>query len=79
MFKIFFILLCIAFYYFSTITYTTSDTAYKKEDNVWSFTKVETKDIQDKYYFEYFITYGKVVSEKSNSKASTITFSYAKK
>lgn len=81
MFKVLFVLILIAFYFFSTITYTSSNQEiYAKVNNSWKFNQVNTEQkVKDHYWFNYFISGGFVPQNGDVTKSSIIEFSYLKK
>lgn len=79
MFKILMIVVCVAIYYFSTITYTTTGGAesHSKAANTWNFVQVDAdKDkVTDHFWFNFFVSAGVNAEDKPNK----LEFSYIRK
>lgn len=71
MFKIFFIALLVAMYYFSSISYKPNqdkDVEYVKESSAWKFNLVDEKTVKKDHMINYYLSAGiepkKMMSEQ---------------
>lgn len=80
MFKVFFIVLLVAIYYFTNITYTPGKSSeYIKAANSLKFDLVTEKTVKLPQWFNFYFSFGRSSTEGEKHTEKTITFSYVNK
>ncbi len=82
MFKIFFIGVLVAVYYFSAISYKPNqdeNKEYVKTSNTWKFVELDEKTVKTQHWFNYYFSFGSSPKEKEKYTGKIVEISYVSK
>ena len=82
MFKIFFAILLVAVYYFTSISYKPNqdnDVEFVKNSSSWKFVEVDEKTVKTDYWFNFYLSAGVEPKKDEKRTGKIIVFSYVAK